>query len=104
MKIHIDSRILENISCLGYDGTRQYLYDNILKFSKTIKVASVDFDNGIDLESIATHRERRIIEYVLQARTRISDLYRIERDLNKFGFGPKKTFELFLFINRIKGN
>ncbi len=99
---HIDGKISDLLGGVGYDETRQFLFDNAMRFSKMLK-SDIDFNSDINLDDIKIHRDKRVIEYVIHARKRVYDLYRIEREFSRFGFDPKKTFKLLLLIDKIKG-
>lgn len=87
VKKHIDKRILEDLPVLGYDGIRQYLFDNVKRHEKSL----------INTTAV---RSKYLSMYISAAMCRIYDLYRIEND--KKSNDIQKNFKILLFKEKIE--
>jgi hypothetical protein len=99
IRTHIDNKIIERLSQIGFHGTRQHLLDNSRRFQSRIP-EDIELVEEV-IEDLKKTRDRYHSHYVLWANKRIIDLYKIEM-MNLREFSPSKRFKALLFKEKLQ--
>jgi len=102
IKKFVDKVILDRLAIYGYDGTRQHLYDNILKNREIVqlKLNNSSFKYELpNIEKLENGRIQYLAYYVLYGERRIVDLFQIENKLRKYK--PELAFKALLFKEKV---
>jgi hypothetical protein len=96
----IDNKIILSLQKNSLSEIRQELYERCMRYENNLKEV-VNLESETEIENIKDFRDRHFSFYILIAKQRIIDLYKLE-NMYLYGWENSKKFKALLFKEKLE--